>query len=252
MRERTLGIALAATAACATAAFAGVDAIDSVRIQERRFNDFPNSTLTTTNDFPTLVSFDESAFGTGGWANQHMAYLSDTAGASDYAFQNADGFDISVDVTLDVGSTAPRKEAGFRFDTFIGGEAFFFATSDGEVAAFGAFFPFYSFGTSAYTPGDTSTMTIKYRPGDGAGGSVPATLEYIFDGMSSGPLDAGNLENGFIDGTVGGFFVQSQPDSGNPDDYSNASFGNIDIQIPAPGALGVLGLAGVVASRRRR
>ena len=79
-----------------------------------------------------------------------------------------------------------------------------------------------------------------------------ATLEYIYNGVSSGPLDVGNLENGFIDGTQGGFYVQNQPDDANPNDFSIASYANITIDIPGPATAGALGLLAIGAVRRRR
>ncbi len=248
-REVLIGAILASVG---TAAWGDVTDINSVQIQERRFNDYPNSTLVTTNNFPSLVRFDESAFGSGGFANQHVAWFSPDNGASHYNFINGDRFLMSVDVTLDVGSTSPRKETGFRFDTFIAGEAFFIVTSDGEVAAFGAMLPFYSFG-NVYTPGTTANLSLIYTPdddGDPFDGDA-ATFEYVYNGSSSGPLAVSNLENGMIDGTQGGFYVQNQPDDGNPDDFSVASFANIRI-VPAPAGAMALGLAGVALLRRRR
>src|SRR5687767_15835654 len=52
--------------------------INSVAVQERRFNDFPTSTLVTTDNYPSLVSFRESNYGSGNpppppFANQHLA-----------------------------------------------------------------------------------------------------------------------------------------------------------------------------------
>ncbi|HZW08403.1 MAG TPA: hypothetical protein VFF69_00730 [Phycisphaerales bacterium] len=252
MRSRAFGLA-AIVAASGAAAVADVTDIDSVQIQERRFNDYSGSTLVTTNNFPSLVRFDESNFGSGGFANQHVAWFSGDGGASHYDFARTDRFVISLDVTLDVGSTSPRKEAGFRFDTFQAGEAFFFVTSDGEVAAFGGMLPFHSFG-HVYTPGSTASLSLIYTPdddGDAFDGDA-STFEYVYNGTSSGPLAVSNLENGILDGTQGGFYVQNQPDDNNPSDFSVASFANISIAVPTPASGAVLALAGLGALRRRR
>jgi hypothetical protein len=251
MRSSVFSLA-AIVAATGATALADVTDIDSVQIQERRFNDYSGSTLATTNNFPSLVRFDESAFGSGGFANQHVAWFSGDGGASHYDFARTDQFVISLDVTLDVGSTSPRKETGFRFDTFMAGEAFFFVTSDGEVAAFGAMLPFHSFG-NVYTPGTTASLSLIYTPdddGDAFDGDA-STFEYVFNGMSSGALPVGNLENGILDGTQGGFYVQNQPDDNNPNDFSVASFANISITVPAPSAAAALALVGLGALRRR-
>jgi hypothetical protein len=243
---------VAILAAVGSAAWGDVNDINSVQIEERRFNDYPNSTLVTTNTFPSLVRFDESEFGSGGFANQHVAWFSPDGGASHYNFARTDQFVMSVDITLDVGSTAPRKETGFRFDTFSAGEAFFIVTSDGEVAAFGGMLPFYSFG-NVYTPGSVAQLSLIYTPdddGDAFDGDA-STFEYVYNGMSSGALAVSNLENGILDGTQGGFYVQNQPDDNNPNDFSVASFANIRI-VPAPAGAAVLGMAGLLGLRRRR
>lgn len=230
----------------ATSAVAQVTNINSVVIQERRFNDYPDSTLVTTNNFPSVVSFNEGPFGAGGFANQHVARFSEN-GATPRAFMNGEAFDIGVDVTLTVGSGSPRKEAGFRMDSFIGGEGFFILTSDnGEVAAFGGPFPFFSFG-NVYTPGTTARMRMIYRPG------AVSTMEYIFNGTSSGALAFGNTENGVINGSDLGNYVQNQPNDNNPNDFSNASFENYAVAVPEP--MTMLGLAagvGMLLRRRRK
>jgi hypothetical protein len=252
MRSRVLCSA-AILAATGAAAWADVTEINSVQIQERRFNDYAGSTLVTTNNFPSLVRFDESAFGAGGFANQHVAWFSPDSGASHYDFATSEPFIISLDITLDVGSTSPRKETGFRFDTFVAGEAFFVVTSDGEVAAFGAMFPFHSFG-NVYTPGTAANLQLIYTPdddGDAFDGDA-STFEYVFNGTSSGPLAVGNLENGMLDGTQGGFYVQNQPDDNNPNDFSIASFANISITVPAPAGAAALAMSGLALLRRRR
>lgn len=224
--------------------------INSVKVTPRRFNDFPNTQLTVTNAYPGLLEFNETGYPTtpGGFANQHIASFSADGGATKYAFSNQNPFDISFNLNLSIGSATPRKEAGFRFDTLIGGESFFFLTSDGEVAAFGGPFPFFSFGTSAYTPGTTAAMRMIYHPGVG---SNPATIEYRFNNLSSGPLAFSNTENGFINGTVDGLYLQVQPNRSNPSEFADARFTNFVVTVPAPGAA-LLALAGVFAGRRRR
>ncbi|MEX2219197.1 MAG: hypothetical protein WD749_10620 [Phycisphaerales bacterium] len=235
-----------------------VTSINSVGVTPRRFNDFPGTALMVTNSYPALVGFNESGYPgpppPGGFANQHIASFSADGGTTKYAFSNQNPFDISFDINLSVGSVAPRKEAGFRFDSLIGGESFFFVTSDGEAAAFGGPFPFFSFGPSAYTPGTTAAMRMIYTPGVGTnpGAAVPATIEYRFNSLTSGPLAFGNTENGFITGTVDGMYLQVQPDRNNPNEFADARFTNFVVLVPSPGAAGLLALAGVFAARRRR
>lgn len=225
---------------------AQVTNINSVVIQARRFNDYAGSTLSVVNNYPSLVSFSEGPFGTGGFANQHVARFSEN-GVTARSFLNAEAFDISVDVSLAVGSTGPRKEAGFRMDTFIGGEGFFILTSDGQVAAFGGPLPFHDFG-NVYTPGTTATMRMIYRPG------VVSTMEYMFGAASSGEVAFGNSENGVINGSDFGNYVQNQPDDNNPNDFSNAAFRNYSVATPVPEPMTMLVMAASVGAliRRRR
>lgn len=234
----------AAVAIVALPALADVTDINSVKIQERYFNDYPGSTLVTTNTYPTLVSFVESNYGAGGWANRHLAMLSADSGATNRAFQNSEAFHFSFDVMLDAGSLSPRKEAGMYMETFIGGSGQFMVASDGEVAAFGSFFPFYSFGGSAYTAGTTATMEMIYKPG------AVSTLEYVFNGVSSGPLACGNLENGVIDGSILGGYGNFQPNDSNPSDFTQLEYTNWSIVVPEPGTA-LLVLIGLAWLRRR-
>jgi hypothetical protein len=257
MRARTIVWSGAAGALVLAAAASAqpVTAINSLQVTPRRFNDFPNTALTVTNTYPALLRFHENGYPTvpGGFANQHIASFSADGGSTKYAFSNQNPFDISFDINLSVGSVAPRKEAGFRFDSLIGGESFFFVTSDGEAAAFGGPFPFHTFG-NVYTPGTTASLRMIYRPGIGTnpGAAVPATIEYLFNNISSGQLAFGNTENGFITGTVDGMYLQVQPDRTNPAEFADARFSNFVVTIPAPGAAGLLAMAGLLAARRRR
>lgn len=238
----------------AAPAMAAVTDINSAIIQERFFDDFPTSTLSSTNNFPTLVNFTESNYGSGGFANRHNAVYSADSGVTPYTLTQSDGFDIQFDANLDAGSLSPRKEGGIRFDSGVTGDGLFILTSDGEVAAFGGALPFYSFGTSAYTAGTTATMRIIYRPDndtDPLDGDA-STIEYFFNGVSSGQLDFSNLENGWASGTTISNYLQVQPDTGNPGDFAIASYSNITIAVPEPGTLALLGLAGVFGLRRRR
>lgn len=229
-------------------ASAAITDVDSVLIEERVFNDFPGSTLVTTNSFPGSVVFDESAFGAGGWANKHLATLSSDGGATKHLLANAEDFAISVDIKLEAAATSPRKEVGFRFDTF-GGEGLVNITSDGEVAAFGGPLPFHSFGTSAYTLGTTVNLGVVYKAP--AGGS-PGTIEYILDGVSSGALAFTNLELGIINSSKVGFTLQNQVDAGNPGDFGKATYSNFVIAVPEPASLALISLGGLAMIRRQR
>ncbi len=258
-RVMTTGLlSVAAVLVTANTASAAISDIDSVKIEERVFNDFPGSTLVTTANYPTQIEFDESVFipdlivNPNPFANRHDAWFSSDAGATRHTLLNTDGFDLSFDVTLDADPATRRKEAGIRLDTKIGGEGLFIITSDGEIAAFGAFFPFVStnigdFGGTPYTAGSTVNMRMKYTPGDGAGGSVPATMEYFIDGVSSGPRDIGNVENGVIDDSELAVYTQHAVFAADiAFDAVTTTFDNISISELITGLVGDLNGDGFV------
>lgn len=228
-------------------ALSGVENIVDVLVDARNFNDFPSSVLRIDEDFPALIRVHESQFGRGRFANRHRFFFTED-GMTNFVLDNQTAFDVSVDVNLRAG-TAPGKEAGFYFDRF--GEPRFIVKGDGEVAAFDGAFPFFSFG-QVYVPGEAARLRIIYTPGDGFTGLVPATIEYRFNDVSSGKIEFGNLENGMIDGTVGGFYVQYAPDRTNPGDFGLTTFRRVRIAVPGGSVVGAIVLAGCAGLRRRR
>ncbi len=243
---------LAGAALLPAPALADIGDINSLVVNARFFNDYPDSDLTIVNNYPSLLSITEQNFGSGGFANRHDALFS-ADGTNPYLLQTSEGFDLTVSAMLDAGSVAPRKEAGIRFN-FMGFDGLFIITSDGESAAFGGVLPFHTFGGSAYTPGTVAEMRVIYTPDDDPdpGDGDASTIEYILNGTSSGPLNFGNLENGFIPNTQFGVFGQFQPDDSNPGDFALLEYSNFTlIPEPAAGLLLVIGGLGVMAGRRR-
>jgi hypothetical protein len=218
--------------------------IDSMIIQERVFNDYPNSDLNITNKYPALVEFAESDFGDGGFANRHRGRFSSDGGSSETTFDITKAWDISADVTLDGKGVG---EAGFLMGP-DGNDAQFIAKPSGEIAAFGGFFPFFSNNVNApqipqYQLGDTINMRMIYTPGN------TPTMEFLIDGISTGPL---NVDvNGFNGPVHGGVYVQNTP--GGQDVSSDVKFENF-VTVPTPASAALLGMAGVTAlsGRRRR
>jgi hypothetical protein len=91
----------------------GDPAINSDIIHSRVFNDYPGATLTTVNNYPSLVSFSESGVvGPSGFANRDDWRFSSDGGLTDHLFQNNEYWSISALVTL-TGSPTPhaRKPA---------------------------------------------------------------------------------------------------------------------------------------------
>ncbi len=219
--------------------------INDVLIDARNFNDYPDSVLTIVEDFPNSILIDEREFGQGGFANRHRFFMT-SDGANQFLFDNQVAFDMSVDIRLDAGTPA-GKETGFYFDRF--GEPRFIIKGDGEVAAFGGAFPFFSFG-SPYILGETVTLRTIYTPGSGPDFLVPATIEYVYNDLSSGLLEFSNLENGMIDATVGGFYAQFAPDDGNPRDFAVVRFSDVTILVPPPATFPLLLLLPLARKRR--
>ena len=247
----------AAFACCGLALASATQAqlFDGLQVRERVFNDYPTSSLTVTNAFPASFSIEENNFGAGGFANRHMAFLSQDAGSTAYDFNYADGFDFCVTMNLDA-SPVDGREAGIMTDLF--GFGFFGALPSGEIAAFGSFLPFHSFG-NVYTNGTDVDLRMIYTPGAGEGQLPASTMEYIID-TGSGPVSSGaivftNNEGGIPSGmpqdqflALIGVGIQSAGSAGGS---SNVTFTNFKV-IPAPGTglLAVAG-AGLIARRRR-
>jgi hypothetical protein len=228
-----MGLALMGTASA-------VD-FNGVKIIERAWNNSPSSVLTTTNNYPSLIQFDESFSVAGGFANQHRWLLSTDGGATAYGWQVGTPIDISMTVNLTTNNTALNSEAGFYADKF--GDSKFLVRADGGVVAFGGAFNFFDWGT-VYTPGTDAVLRVKY---DGAG-----QVEMFFNGISSGVLPPGYGEGYWLDGMVFGGYAQHLVGAGHD---VTTTFSNITIgAVPEPATMIALGagLLGVLARRRRK
>ena len=245
MKASLTGLATVAVAGMATA-----QPYNGLQVNERVFNDFPGSTLSVVNMYPSSLTISESNFGAGNFANRHMAYASEDAGATAAAFDYEDGFDFCVTMNLNA-SPVDGREAGIMTDLF--GFGFFGALPNGEIAAFGSFLPFYTFG-NVYTNGTDVDLRMIYTPGAGEGVAPASTIEYIID-TGSGPISSGAIEftntelgipSGF--GAKIGVGIQSQ---GNPGGSVDVAFTDFKFVVPAP-ATGVLAACGLIAASRRR
>lgn len=242
--------------AAAGSAFASYNGVE---IRERIFNDRPDSTLLVTNNYPAAVQFTESGFGPGGFANRHSAYLSTNGGASAEDIDYADAFDISMRVNR-LAQTNVNVEAGFQADLF--GFGFFGQLPNGEIAAFGSIFPFVSFGIQPF--GATIDLRIIHDPGDGDGinplplGGARSTFQYGYN-LGSGWVYSAQLPMGGSEGGIPdvapfllGFGVQNNG-AAETGALADTLFTDIVVaKVPAPGAMALVGLAGLVGLRRRR
>jgi len=129
----------------------GDPAVNSAIIHPRVFNDYPGATLATVNNYPNLISFSEAnVVAPTGFANRDDWRFSSDGGATDHLFNNNEYWSISATITLSGTPTSPRKEAGLRLDSSVGGDGLFILDTDAhEIVAFGGPLPFYSFGPSS-------------------------------------------------------------------------------------------------------
>jgi len=257
---------IVAVGATGTALAGNVANINGVVDARRTFNDFPNSNLNITNNYPASVLISESDFGVGNFANRHIMWFSADGGTSRVDFDYADAFDLCITMDLD-SENVQGREAGFQADLF--GFGFFGVLPNGEIAAFGSILPFQSFGVVA-NPTDPLHLRMIHRPGDGDGtvegaGSTPSTIEYLYDNgggwISSGQIAFNNGEGG-IPGSFNfnlGFGVQArgtQGTFGGKDEFPGTPysvlFSNIRAEVPTPGVVSVMGVAGMLGLRRRR
>ncbi len=190
----TLAMALLVVAVTVAGALATTVPSDAV-VVERIFNDSFASILTTDVSYPSYIDINDECYGPLGWANLH-AWRFSVDGTTPYEFQNNDGFAFYADVTL---SGTGDGEAGLQIRPWWSDAdgRFNVRTPDGEVACFGGRLPFYSFTANngvSYVKGTTVRLGIIYRPTPDMDETNPATIEYIYEGISSGelPFDMGN------------------------------------------------------------
>lgn len=232
---------------------------NGVNVRERIFNDRPDSSLLVTNNYPASVQIQESGFGPGGFANRHSAYLSTDLGATAQDIDYADAFDITMTVNH-LAQTNVNVEAGFHADLF--GFGFFGQLPNGEIAAFGSIFPFQTFGIQPF--GASIDLRIIHDPGDGDGinplplGGARSTFQYGYN-LGSGWVYSAQLPMGGSEGGIPdvapflfGFGAQHNG-AAETAAFADTTFTNIVVaKVPAPGAIALVGLAGLVGIRRRR
>lgn len=251
-------LALVATAGLSTTAFAGAGQFASFVDASRTFNDFSGSNLMFNTDAGAgTVGIVEDSYGAGGFANRHMAWLGDSGG-NGIDFDYGDSYDATAKLQINQADNVGQVEAGFQIDNF--GFGFFGVLSgSGEIAAFGGYFEFHTFGTGLYSVGDELMLRVIYSQGGGEGSPPAGTMEYLYNNLttgsgwvSSGAKTIGNLEGGIPSAGGGLLGVGAQINA--PDSASGA----VDIQFsmitvtPTPASAALLGMGGLVAMRRRR
>lgn len=268
------------SAAAVLACFAGtsmaqdISQVNGYQMQARLFNDFGGSSLTINGvNQPATATYGIAGTSSlvinesfpqgipGNFANKHVGYLSTDGGATAFGTNQFQSWSLSFNVNLSAAAGAPRKEAGIQVNQPRPGlgytdEGQVLIASDGEVAVFGGTMPFTGFGGSTYTLGTTASVTFNYFA-PGVVDPTKGAYQLIFIDAVTGIHDSGfKIWGTEPDGIVGltnaqiGLKLQNQR---NPfvADFGNAVYSNVSV-VPAPGALALMGLAGLSAARRRR
>ena len=238
--------------ALATQGMASTPNPNSAVIKTRIFNDCPLSTVTTVNNYPSLISIEDAHVACSGFANLHNWSFS-TDGSTAAQLPNDSDFRISADLVLD--GTGTKGEAGLRvapwwsqdvdgrFNVKINATD---PVQDGEIACFGGRLPFYSFTAQygiRYAKGQPIHLQMTYKP-HGLNASSPATMEYelTYQGQSysSGELnyDQGNPAEdpphglwGLLNFGAAGGYIQPLLVSGDFNQTLKATFTNIKFVI---------------------
>ncbi len=279
------GFAILALATLAGTALAStnVNNINAFQVDNRNFNDFNNSTLNwgaagaATNLAPLPTDdgtlpiaggvqwrdeFAAFSAGNGSFANKHLAWLSSDGGASRHQGNLNQSWTMAFNVNITVAAPGVRREAGIqvlnpRPSLGFTDEGQMLIASDGEVAIFGGVMPFTGFG-NVYTAGTTASVLWEYfAPGtaDPILGAYRLRFTDAVTGLHDSGLKlwgAGEPDGlfGFNFGTEMALKAQNQR---IPiiDDFSDIAYSNFSI-VPAPSAVALLGMAGLITGRRRR
>ncbi len=212
---------VAASAATAVAASNPTPTPTSAVVTERVFNDCPTSTLTTVNNYPSLISFDDQNVDCFGFANLHVWRFS-ADGTNEIAFDNNASYRFSA--TFKIEGTG-NGEGGLQIAPWWSHNAdglFNVRSTDGEIAVFGGRLPFYSFTNAPhnlhYVKGQEIGLEMVYEPralNVGRPGTVEYRVTYGGNTYTSGALayDMGNpldpphgLWGALDDARVGGHF----------------------------------------------
>ena len=204
---------------------------NSAVLMTRVWNDCPGSTLTTVNNYPSMISINDTDEGCVGWTNLHVWAFSED-GITPAIFENCSHYKFSCVFNgsfagAGVGEGGLRLspwwslQADGRFMARIGG--------NGEIACFGGRLPFYSFTAAygvSYTAGTDIWMQIIYAPHN-LTVADPAMIMYriFYNGVAyESPalaFDQGNPGEGhgeygeLYPAQVGGFLQEPNGSGGN-------------------------------------
>jgi len=171
----------------------------------RVFNDCPASTLTSINNYPALVSINDTDEGCVGWTNLSVWSFSED-GVTPAVFENCSHYQFGA--VFNGSGSGGVAEGGLRLSPWwsqdVDGRFMVRIGGNGEIACFGGRLPFYSFSAAyglAYVPGTDIYMQITYAPHN-LTVADPATLIYtiVYQGQTYNspvlPFDQGNPAEG--------------------------------------------------------
>src|SRR2546423_9304973 len=212
------------------AASAQISTINSAVYTPRQYNDVPAATLTVVSNYPSLISFHEQNVSQPtGFANRDSWHFSNDSGATAYLFNNSNAFTITMTVTLTGNPISPRKEAGFVFNNPLNDGGEFIVNTDGhEFVAFGGFLPFYAF-PRTFNSGDTVTMGLTVFKDSNGKNAIIYFARTATTCLLSPALEFSNTEQGVIDGTSIGGYLQIVNSPSIATNSGTAVFTNIKI-----------------------
>jgi hypothetical protein len=173
------GLAVMALVSIASVAYAVAPNPTTSVFHTRIFNDCPESILSTAGAYPGAIFISDDAADTcHAFANLHNWRFS-TDGVNAVEFSNGDVFRFSADLVIDGPGQA---ESGIQISPWWSQDVegrINVRTTDGEIALFGGFLPFFNF---------TATYGITYIKG------TPIRLELNYNPHSNTQADPGTLE----------------------------------------------------------
>jgi hypothetical protein len=221
---------------------------NSAVIMPRVWNDCPSSTLTTIDNYPSLISINDTDVECVGWTNLHVWAFSED-GITPAIFENCSHYKCSG-VFNGSFSGAGVGEGGLRLSPWwslqADGRFMVRIGGNGEIACFGGRLPFYSFTSGwgvTYTPGTDIWMEVVYTP-NLLTLEAPATISYRIFYQGVGyyspvlPFDQGNPaelhgEFGALYPAQAGGFLQEPNGSGGALFNFTGQWKNINFEGPS-------------------
>lgn len=270
MNKLFVFVGAAAVAVASSVASAQYGGINSLAVAPYWFSDYFGSNLningTNHSDgaafvIPGLAGMhltDDSFPGGPHFTNRHHAALA--SGGTPFTFNPGTSFKFDVDVLIN-GIPPARTEAGIwlgtapSFPSSAGADVGQFVAlpdNGGEIAAFGGTLPFFSnnqaenAGMPRAIRGVSVHLSMLYYGAENL-------VVYSVNGVATKELSISyNGNPGFAPNSLMGVYVQGPNIFGNATGQVDVTFSNLTITIPTPASAALLGMGGLVATRRRR